>query len=594
MAIEDINEVLRSFAAPVAYRADGVTPVGAESDYSDLRAAAEEEKKRKEALAQINPETQLANIAAALSKRGSAATVSRSPTGTIEFSNVGERTAQPSTGLPPAMQTGRLQGSIAAPSVSDYYQKFQTRKQEIAGIQDIEEQANALTSFKGEVAQHIADSVREISSTAESMFGVPQLEALLKEREAADRAHPLWSLYLTDTPMTAQTRTDLLQARANARAKAADLMNQSPELMKLQNEADMFFQKEGQMLGYRANKEAAQDQKDTLAIAQAGPNGVAVAKAMNPSLQSDADAANFFNANKSDKDMVKVADNWENPAGLLSIALTSESGKALSAIATKQAIGKAGTDPIQLQAQKDAAMGELMRIRERMQDPAQKELALKALIPDAKERKRQTDQLAQDVLMKVDGAEERLKALDVRAAAKLLSMENTAKIISSIDNWDSATKQNLLKDVDMAEIVNTARTASMPLSLDVLAAQINKIQDPARKMVLLDKLRNYALSTASFHSQGVYGQVSTFEINAVIDKQKAAAAASKIPGLAGLLIDAGGALIDRAAEQYKENVVDPLLSPLFGTMQTLTTPLSSSKPAPSSSGAVKRPPSQGE
>lgn len=91
-----------------------------------------------------------------------------------------------------------------------------------------EEDPNAKIAMYGrlqtEVGNLKAQLWQDAFGQASNKLGVPQLEAMLRENEAADRADPKWNLYRSDSPATAKVRAQLMGIRGQVDNEAKNYL----------------------------------------------------------------------------------------------------------------------------------------------------------------------------------------------------------------------------------------------------------------------------------------------------------------------------------------------------------------------------------
>lgn len=89
----------------------------------------------------------------------------------------------------------------------------------LASIMEMANPADRLAAFadmERSVSQTKAQIFSETLKQQEAKLGIPKLEQLLMENEAADRAHPMWAQMQSDSQQTAMVRQQLLTARQYA------------------------------------------------------------------------------------------------------------------------------------------------------------------------------------------------------------------------------------------------------------------------------------------------------------------------------------------------------------------------------------------
>lgn len=94
---------------------------------------------------------------------------------------------------------------------------------DIDQIEDTFARQRAVIDLGTSISLAESDRKTELLEQAGIRFNVPSLEQQLRQNEAADRAHPDWSLYQTDFDETAAVRQNLRQARADAAREAGQL-----------------------------------------------------------------------------------------------------------------------------------------------------------------------------------------------------------------------------------------------------------------------------------------------------------------------------------------------------------------------------------
>src|SRR4030043_145232 len=255
-----------------------------------------------------------------------------------DYLNKPSGTIQPD-GIPPSAST-----AISTPALS--YQKFAEERSKLSSIENIEERGIKASELIGSVQAHVSKTYADTAKTAEAMYGIPELEKALNARILADKKDILYWKYLSDSPITAKIRNDLEQARSLAVGKSKDLINQNPELARLESEAKMLGESEIRLMSLMENRSYKAENKAMQEIAKAGSNGTKIAATLDPALDTEEKQATWFNNRvKQDPDLGVLATNMNSSEGMLDSVIYTKSGAVTDVVSSLHAQAKAPNNP---------------------------------------------------------------------------------------------------------------------------------------------------------------------------------------------------------------------------------------------------------
>lgn len=101
---------------------------------------------------------------------------------------------------------------------------FNLSIQQLLQTEDPSQRAVMMAGLQTQFAEFQAKTFQELTTAAEQRVGVTQLESLLAQNEAADRSHPMWGQFMSDSKQTSEVRQALNQARIRADGEAKDML----------------------------------------------------------------------------------------------------------------------------------------------------------------------------------------------------------------------------------------------------------------------------------------------------------------------------------------------------------------------------------
>lgn len=446
--------------------------------------------------------------------------------------------AQYQSALQNSQQSGMVKQAsapnVTAPnSMADFYSQFKARTVVIDKIDDLPTRGTEVSNLAGDVAGYLAQARVGISKTAEGIYGVPELEKTLVEREAADRASPNYKYFLSDSPVTAKVRTDLEQARTFARQKAADLEKQSPEMAKLDIESRAFLATQDKITTGMMNKSTAQADRDLNMIAQVGIDAIQVGKDLNPGY-TEAESAKFMLTARTDPVIRQLVDATASNSSeaLVGVALANNSARADQLVANKQAVAVAAGNPALIEGAKARALSDIRDMRKMTTDPVRmQKLLARVYTPDDLEK---TNSIRAERSLSLSPAQRLKEEQDFYRNAVLVDKSKThlANIVTSVNNWDANTLAKVQSDPDMTALISAVGKEGIPPSLENLVGKVMLIPDNKVKAATISKLKDYVKQTVDVNNRGLYGQVDLMSATAAIDKATAKHVVSRL-GAAG-------------------------------------------------------------
>lgn len=234
-----------------------------------------------------------------------------------------------------------------------------------------------------EVGKLKGDLWQQAFNQAATKLGIPQLEAMVRANEAADRAAPQWNQYQSDSPITAKAKAQLMAARSMVDTEAknylagnttlagadAQLKTAGVMLERQIAEIDRAKAKEGQrqeasdlrLDEFKARREFDREMKDEQLLAQTPQTQITRMQAIDPSMlgKDPVDVVKYIaygikdNEIKqaltaSDEELPKLAFGLQNKAAT-AVLISNEVARTGRPLADVQAevasINKLMTDP---------------------------------------------------------------------------------------------------------------------------------------------------------------------------------------------------------------------------------------------------------
>lgn len=213
------------------------------------------------------------------------------------------------------------------------------------------------------VAQQATGIMKEAQTQAEQKLGVDKLAELLAQNEAADRAHPMWAKYQSDSTQTAQVRSQLESARMKASSLANTFVAQNPTMAALkaktettQKMLELEWRKQSKLDDAKelsqlrqeerqANLEYVAEQKALALVQQFQPRQFARIKMLHPELvnEDDLSIARKIAAGKKTFSPEDQAISQASPEQLLRFAVEGNQ-QAAQVLVTEEA-ADSSTDP---------------------------------------------------------------------------------------------------------------------------------------------------------------------------------------------------------------------------------------------------------
>lgn len=170
--------------------------------------------------------------------------------GSTEYTNVVDSQGRPTMESAPAPYA-----PLGAPASSAFVSREQQKlpmsvsalMQSMQAAGSIDDKISIFTRIQSAAAQEATNAYTRAFAQSSDKLGVNTLEQLLAQNEAADRAHPMWAQYQSDSEQTAKVRQQLESARTKAASLADSYLKQDPTLGAMSAQiktAEMLLQKE--------------------------------------------------------------------------------------------------------------------------------------------------------------------------------------------------------------------------------------------------------------------------------------------------------------------------------------------------------------
>ena len=238
----------------------------------------------------------------------------KNPGGPTEYTNVVDSSGRPTMEAPMASSPSAPYAPLGSPRPNAASSSFVSKEQQklpmsvsalmqsMQAAGSVDDKISIFTKIQSAAAQEATSAYTRAFEQASSKLGVNTLEQLLAQNEAADRSHPMWAQYQSDSEQTAKVRQQLESARTKAASLADSYLKQDPTLGAMSAQiktAEMLLQKEyaaeqrRETFGFeqdareqaRLEEKAYQDRLKAQATLEAiGAKGVARLKIVDPSL----------------------------------------------------------------------------------------------------------------------------------------------------------------------------------------------------------------------------------------------------------------------------------------------------------------------
>lgn len=327
--------------------------------------------------------------------------------GSTEYTNVldsqgrptmeASRTSASAPAAAPYAPLGSSQPEASSAFVSREQQKIPMSVsaliQSMQAAESIDDKISIFTKIQSAAAQEATSAYTRAFEQASSKLGVNTLEQLLAQNEAADRSHPMWAQYQSDSEQTARVRQQLESARTKAASLADSYLKQDPTLGAMSAQiktAEMLLQKEyateqrRETFGFEQNareqarleEKAYQERLKAQATLEAiGAKGVARLKIVDPSLagKEATEVARQIASGKTVSDDTKLAIK-ATPHELLYLA--AKRNQAAAAILLEE---EAATSSLSKEE-----LGKKLSFVEQSMSPAMLRVALERRYPDTR------------------------------------------------------------------------------------------------------------------------------------------------------------------------------------------------------------------
>jgi hypothetical protein len=451
----------------------------------------------------------------------------------------------------------QVQSPTAANTEATPLSQVQSLLAETDSITDSGEKLKHLFKIKGAMNTALTDYSGKALQQAESEYKVKELEATLEQRIAADKAHPMYSKYLSDSIETEQVRQQLDQARNHSEAAAAKYLLRNPDVAKLKYEVGSQLDAQQAMLTKEMDRQSNIDMKQEVKMEALGNGAVDVAMKLNPGMTPE-QATKYAVANVNNDTFVKLAQASEDAPTIVSMALDPKTHvEAAKFLAAKQAEMITGGTRDKNEAGYDNALSKAKSQIQLMQYASSSDANLK----DAMEQLGYTEamlakEFPKDVAKKQGtSVEEVRQAAEVRKqrATALISTENQKAFLGNVNNWNAAAFSDPSTPIGMAYKQVRDATGSDKVSVDQLNAAL---VDLSYKDAIAAHEQLLALSKEALgkQSKGYFGQfASSLNMDTYLNTNLATAKISKILGtmasssLANIVLPGSNTIVNAVA-----------------------------------------------
>jgi hypothetical protein len=132
----------------------------------------------------------------------------------------------------------------------DVREKMEAGILDITSTKDFQQKILKMVEWQGQMDEALTKITTDITDAARTRSGLTDVERMLKESEAADRAHPLWAQYQSDSNETAHLRKQMKSAQENATFLAKEMFGKNIELNGITTRMKSFLSMQEKMLNF--------------------------------------------------------------------------------------------------------------------------------------------------------------------------------------------------------------------------------------------------------------------------------------------------------------------------------------------------------
>lgn len=368
------------------------------------------------------------------------------------------------------------------------------------GDKPLEQQAGII-SLQASVASTSAEIMKKTRELAESQVGLPGLEAALANAERLDRADPLWSQHLVDSPETQKIRMQYEKAQTKALELSKRLVLENPTIQSMNSTLKGFIDVTNANIQKSLGRaDLVKDQIDQLALSIPAESVKAITYLV-PGVENDPQKA-------AGVGLTALKTKNSEIAAILSPGFTNDQllpmvysgNKAAAQIAPKMHAELTG------QNERDAR-AEITYANNLVNTESEFIASMKKLgVNDPKYTTILSDYTNKTRLQPGKAGIEEAKKYRMLVVKDILDKKRTQDTLQDVTKWTGDI--SLRSNPDVAVLLDSIQTAKPgPVSLKTLVDQYVNKAPKDQQATRMQFIRESAVSYAEKNNKGLYGNI---------------------------------------------------------------------------------------